>query len=237
MLAPPTAASGCWQGVVMAMKLVAVAGGILHELLQVITLIVLIYNLRSAAGMDHYWIWAFVLFVLGIGLAVMEVFFPSAGILAFLSAAALIASIVMGFQQGPWTGIAVVAAIVGGLPTVLILGFRYWPKTRMGQLILLTPPASGDILPQDPEKEFLKGLIGRTGRAKTKMLLSGIVVVDGRPMDAVSEGMPIEVGQTVRIVQVKGNRVVVRVVEEEPASTPPDPLQRTYDDPFELPPA
>ena len=34
--------------------------------------------------MDHYWIWAFILFVLGIGLAVMEVFFPSAGVLAFL---------------------------------------------------------------------------------------------------------------------------------------------------------
>jgi membrane-bound ClpP family serine protease len=188
--------------------------------------------------MDHYWIWAFVLFVLGITLAVMEVFFPSAGVLAFLSAAALISAVVMGFQQGVWTGIAVVAAIVGGLPTVLILGFRYWPRTKMGQRILLTPPTSSEVLPEDPEKQLLKSLIGRTGRAKTKMLLSGIVVVDGRHMDAVSEGMPIEVGQTVRIVQVKGNRVVVRVVEkEETSSTPPDPLQRTYDDPFELPPA
>jgi membrane-bound ClpP family serine protease len=221
----------------MAMKLVAVAGGILHELPQMITLIMFIHELQSAKGMDHYWIWAFVLLVLGIGLAVMEVFFPSAGILAFLSAAALIAAIIMGFQQGVWAGIAVVTAIVGGLPTVLILGFRYWPRTKMGQRILLTPPTSDDVMPEDPEREFLKSLIGRTGRAKTKMLLSGIVVVDGRPMDAVSEGMPIEVGQAVRIVQVKGNRIVVRAVEEEPSSAPPDPLQRTYDDPFELPPA
>jgi membrane-bound ClpP family serine protease len=187
--------------------------------------------------MDHYWVWAFVLFVLGIGLALMEVFFPSAGILAFLSAAALIAAIVMGFQQGAWTGIAVVAAIVGGLPTVLILGFRMWPRTKMGQRILLTPPTGSEVLPEDPEKELLKGFIGRTGRAKTKMLLSGVIVVDGRHLDAVSEGMPIEIGQPVRVIQVKGNRVVVRAAEEEPSPPPQDPLQQTYEDPFELPPA
>jgi membrane-bound ClpP family serine protease len=187
--------------------------------------------------MDYYWIWALVLLVLGIGLAVMEVFFPSAGVLAFLSAAALIAAIVMGFNQGVWTGVAVVAAIVGGLPTVIILGFRYWPKTRMGQRILLTPPTSSEVMPEDPEKQRLKALIGRTGRAKTKMLLSGVVVVDGHRFDAVSESMPIEIGQPVRIVQVKGNRVVVREVDEEDEpKTPADPLQRTYEDPFELPP-
>ena len=118
-----------------------------------------------------------------------------------------------------------------------MLAFKYWPKTAMGRRLLLSAPKSEDVLPDDPEKERLKGLIGRTGRAKSKLLLSGVVTIDGRTVDAVSESMPIEVGQTVQVVQVRGHRVVVRpVAEEEPPAPPPaDPLQRTYDDPFDLP--
>ena len=125
-----------------------------------------------------------------------------------------------------------------GLPTAIVLAFKYLPKTAMGRRLLLMAPKSEDVLPDDPEKERLKSLIGRTGRAKSKMLLSGVITIDGRTVDAVSESMPVEVGQTVRVVQVRGHRVVVRPVDEEPAAAPPaDPLQRTYDDPFELPPA
>lgn len=36
------------------------------------------------------WIWAVCLIILGLGLAVLEVFFPSAGILGFLSACAIL---------------------------------------------------------------------------------------------------------------------------------------------------
>ena len=38
------------------------------------------------------WIWAVLLLVLGIGLAILEIFFASAGILAFLAAAAMVAA-------------------------------------------------------------------------------------------------------------------------------------------------
>ena len=125
-----------------------------------------------------------------------------------------------------------------GMLTAIVLAFKYLPRTAMGRRLLLFAPKSEDVLPDAPEKERLKGLIGRTGRAKTKMLLSGVVLIDGRAVDAVSESMPVEVGQTVQVVQVRGHRVVVRPLDKEPAAAPPvDPLQRTYDDPFELPPA
>ena len=185
-----------------------------------------------------YWIWALLLLVLGTGLALLEVFFPSAGILGFLSASALITAIVMGFYQSSLTGILILLGAVVGLPTVVVLGFKHWPKTRMGKRVMLMAPSSKDVLPDDPEKERLKGLIGHTGRTKSKMLLSGAIVIDGDTVDAVSESMPIEIGQRVRVVQVQGNLVVVRPVDEEPSTDPPvDPLQRTYEDPFDIPPA
>ena len=183
------------------------------------------------------WVWAILLLVLGTALAVLEIFFPSAGILAFLSAAALVAAIAMGFLQGMLAGILILLAALGGLPTVIVLGFKYWPKTAMGRRVLLMAPTSEDVLPDNPEKKTLKELIGRVGHAKSTMLLSGVIVIDGRTVDAVSESMPIEAGQAVRVVQVRGHGVVVRPTDEAPAQPPIDPLKRSYDDPFDIPPA
>lgn len=183
------------------------------------------------------WIWAILLLVLGTGLAVMEVFFPSAGILGFLSALSLVAAVVMGFYQSPLAGALTLMGVIVGLPIVIVLAFKYWPKTAMGRRLLLGVPTSKDVLPEDPNKEWLTSLVGRTGRAKSKLLLSGVITIDGRTVDAVSESMPVEVGQTVLVLQVRGHRVVVRpVAEDESSASPPaDPLQRNYDDPFDLP--
>jgi membrane-bound ClpP family serine protease len=195
------------------------------------------YQPISIRRMIEPWVWAILLLVLGTGLVVLEIFFPSAGILGFLAAVALLGAIVMGFYQGPLTGILILAGVVAGLPTVIVLGFKYWPKTAMGRRVLLMAPTSEEVLPNDPEKELLKSLIGRTGRAKSKMLLSGVITIGGRTVDAVSESMPIEVGQAVLVVQVHGREVVVRPIDEPPPELPADPLKRTYDDPFDLPPA
>jgi membrane-bound ClpP family serine protease len=185
-----------------------------------------------------FWIWAILLLVLGAGLFLLEVFFPSAGILGFLAVTAVLAAIVMGFYQNTLVGYTVLLLAIVGLPVLIVMAFKYWPKTAMGKRVLLLAPTSKDVLPDDPEKDRLKSLVGRTGRAKSKLLLSGVITIDGSTVDAVSESMPVEVGQAVRVVQVRGLRVVVRPIDEESAAAPAiDPLERTYDDPFELPPA
>ena len=183
------------------------------------------------------WVWAVLVLVLGMGLAIMEVFFPSAGILGFLAAAAVVASIVLGFQCGTGTGFAILVTAVFGVPTVLILAFRYWPHTAMGRKVLLLAPSPDDVLPDDPAQRNLKDLVGKEGRAKCKMLPGGVVVIDGHTIEAVSEGVPIEAGQPVRVIAVRANRAVVRPVEAEtPSATAEDPLRRPIDsvtpDPF-----
>jgi membrane-bound ClpP family serine protease len=188
-----------------------------------------------------YWVWAVLLLVLGMGLGIMEVFFTSAGLLAFLSAASIIASVIMGFQQGQMAGFIILILAMAGMPTVVVLAFKYWPKTSIGRRVLLSAPTSEEVLPDDRGKEHLKALVGRVAKAKSKMLPSGVVVVDGHNFEAVSEGMPIEVGQEVRIVQVRGKRIVVRPIElDVPSETAKDPMRRPIDaieDPFEERPA
>jgi len=185
-----------------------------------------------------YWVWAILLLILGVGLAVLELFIPSAGILCVLAAASVVGAVIMGFRQGPVMGFAILIAAVVGLPAMLILALKYWPRTAFGRRVLLTAPKSEDVLPDDPNLRALKALVGRVGRAKSQMLPAGAILIDGRTVDAVSEGMPIDPGQPVRVIEVRGNRVVVRLVEEEvPSETAENPLERPIDslvpDPFE----
>lgn len=183
------------------------------------------------------WIWAVLLLAVGAAIALMEVFFPSAGILGFIAAGTLLAAVIVGFYENALTGWSILITEAIGLPILIVLAFRYWPKTAIGQHVLLAAPKGDEVLPDDPKKDRLKKLIGRTGKAKSKLLLSGVVVIDGQTVDAVSESMPIEVGQPVCVVRLEGHCVVVRPIEESELPAPvTDPLQQNFDDPFNLPP-
>ena len=116
---------------------------------------------------------------------------------------------------GPGIGLSMTAAVVIGIPLLISLAFRVWPRTAVGRGVLLEAPKSEDVLPDDHFRRQLKGLIGRLGKAKCRMLPSGVVAVDGQTLDAMSEGMVIEAGQTVRVIKVEAKRLVVRAVDEE----------------------
>ena len=183
------------------------------------------------------WIWPILLLALGLGLAFLEVFFPTAGILAFFSGAAMLGAILLGFRSSPYVGLTMTGAAVLGVPALISLGFKWWPHTSVGKQVLLDAPRAEDVLPDDPQRRYLKGLIGRLGRARCRMLPGGAVVIDGQTLDATSEGMVIEAGQTVRVIKIESNRLVVRAVDEEilpPAAE--NPLDRPIDsissDPF-----
>jgi membrane-bound ClpP family serine protease len=184
---------------------------------------------------------AFALLLLGLVFLVLEFFIPSAGALGVLCALSLLAAIVVGFMAGPWTGasILVIEALV--VPAALTAAVKWWPDTPIGRMILIPRPSSPDeVLPDTENYRGLKDLVGRRGAARGTMLPSGIVLIDGKPYDAVSEGTPIEAGQTVLVVAVSTQRLVVRpdntiraeLVEPAAAAVSSDPLAQQVADPF-----
>ena len=154
--------------------------------------------------------WSILLMLVGCVVLVLEVFIPSGGILAVLSAAAFIGSIIIAFQRGPVTGFTFVMTTVVAVPLVLSLAFKYWPKTRIGKAFLGELPTDEEVLPDDPRR----GLLGRVGVARSKMLPSGAVEIDGQMVDAMTHGQAIEPGQFVVVMEVRANRVVVRPAKE-----------------------
>lgn len=177
--------------------------------------------------------WAIVLLLVGLALVVMEAFVPSGGILGFLAGTAVVGSIVLAFWNDPIQGVVMLLSALVAIPIVIVLALKYWPSTPIGKRVLLDVPRSEDVLPDYSQR---RSLIGKRGVAKATMLPSGPVLIEGRIVDAVSEGIFIEKGQLVEVVEVSGMRIVVRPLTEAEAaqaaqqpSRDEDPLSKPID--------
>lgn len=160
----------------------------------------------------HPLIWSVLLFLLSVGFVLLEMLIPSWGVLSFLSFASAVAAVIVAFiSGGSVVGTVFLCAVVVILPAVIALAIRWWPHTPIGRRIINLPPESeDDVLPNDEATLSLRKLVGKRGKAETVMLTAGTICVEGRTLDAVSEGMPIESGQEVVISLIEGNRIIVR---------------------------
>jgi membrane-bound ClpP family serine protease len=184
-----------------------------------------------------YGTWAILLFLLGLALLVLEFFVPSGGALAVMCALSFLAAIIAGFFAGPWTGAIVLLTVCLVVPTACGAAVRWWPDTAIGKMILVERPRSSDeVLPETVAYRGLRDLVGRRGRAKGLMLPSGLVLIDGKTYDAVSEGMPIEPGEQIIVVHISTQRLVVRpdhTIQAELAQAPPsNPAVRNPNEPL-----
>jgi membrane-bound serine protease (ClpP class) len=177
------------------------------------------------------------LFLLGLGLLVVELFllpgFGAAGISGLLLIAlSLILSMqdfVIPRSEWEWgllgrnavvVSIGLLAAILG-LALIALLG----PKIRIFDGLTLktriTGTAAGPLSPgnspagepAEAEEDYGK-LAGKTGIAATTLRPSGKVEIEGRRYSAEGDGVFIEPGRPVEVVLVQGNRIVVREKNE-----------------------
>ena len=148
-------------------------------------------------------VWPIVLLLVGLGLVCLEMFVPSAGLLGVLAAAAVIASIVMAFMHSSVAGALFLLVATIAVPLVVMLAVKSWRHTPIGRVMLAKRPEGEDgVLPDTGEYHRRDRLIGKRGVAKTELLPSGDVAVEGRVYDAVSNGVAIAKGQAVRVIDV-----------------------------------
>jgi membrane-bound ClpP family serine protease len=188
-------------------------------------------------------VWSILLMALGLLLVGVEMFLPIAGVLGVISVAAILVSISLAFYyRGLEVGFLFVVVAALGVPAVLAAAFRLWPRTPLGKHLLLQVPDPETVLPDSPQRRKQRELVGKTGVAKTLMLPSGAVMIGDDLVDAISEGLPIEAGQPVKVIEVRGGRVVVRRADPNEIQTPSkadDVLSQSIEslglDPFEDP--
>jgi membrane-bound serine protease (ClpP class) len=147
------------------------------------------------------------LVLVGLLLLVAEVFLVSAGVLFLLSAAALFGGVFLAFQEGTAFGTTVLVGESLVAPTVLWGAFRLLPRTRFGRALLLEGPRPEEVRAGDPGQSQLAG---KVGVAVSPLRPAGFARIDGRRVDVVTRGEMLEEGRAVRVIEVAGNRVVVR---------------------------
>ena len=174
--------------------------------------------------MDSNAIFAILLLIAGIGILTAEVFIPSGGLLGIVTFVTLIISLMFAYRAWGTSHPAVFWVFCGVLlllvPMALGGAFYVLPRTALGRRVLLEAPKSEELTPFTKETDRLTKLIGRFGKAVTPLVPGGMVLLDGERLHAFSEGMIVESGRSVEILEVRGTRLLVRPGEPSANNDP-----------------
>jgi len=158
------------------------------------------------------------IFVVGLGLLLVEVIvIPGFGIAGLAGVGLMLGSLVVtqlgDFQLWNVDEIAAVivrlsASMVGAFVLSLVM-LRSLPRMASFNRLVLeteTRASEGYVSSSRAENE----LLGKEGVTVSELRPAGIALIDGRRTDVVTDGEFVAVGQAVEVVEVSGNRVVVR---------------------------
>ena len=148
--------------------------------------------------------------IAGLVLVGAEIFVPG-GILGIMGALSLLGAIVCSFIAFPGYGgwIALLIVVLSGL--AMYLWIRIFPNTRIGKRMTV----SADLADSKSSELGLDALVDKQGLATSDLRPAGFALIEGRRVDVVTRGNMLDKGDSVRVVDVEGNRVVVKKVETQ----------------------
>lgn len=152
------------------------------------------------------------LLVLGLLLIAAELCFPTVGVLGVLALLCILGGIGAAFAESQSAGMILLAATVVLVPAMIFLGLKLLPKSPVGKRMVAQGFTFDDGAAIDRRDV---GLLGREGVVEALLRPSGVARFEGRRVDVMSRGEPIESGTRVRVIEVEGNRVVVTRVTDE----------------------
>jgi membrane-bound serine protease (ClpP class) len=151
-----------------------------------------------------------VLFIIGVILILAEVFIiPGFGIAGISGIAAVLVSLFFIF---PNTTIAinVMLAVILFTLVIAIYMVKKFGTSRFWKRISLESN-SENYYSSSSKKDYLN----QEAETMSKLRPAGTINLDGKRVDAVSEGGFIEKGKKVKVISVSGSRIVVREISEE----------------------
>jgi membrane-bound serine protease (ClpP class) len=159
--------------------------------------------------MGWWLVFAVFLYFACAALIIAEVFVPSGGLISVCALGCLIGGVAIFFRhsmQAGWAGI-VIAIIM--IPSVVIIAYKVFPRTRFGKSVTLTPPSrqQGDAI---PDTDQLKKLVGAEGVVLTPLRPVGMCDFSGRRVECVAEGGYVDKGKKVKVIHVEATQLTVR---------------------------
>jgi membrane-bound ClpP family serine protease len=189
----------------------------------------ILYFWANSRMNGNFTVLALLLFVLGLILIGLEVFVvPGLGVTGISGIVLMIISLgLVTLVKKPettqeWldfgTTISKLAlALIGAVAAAFVLGW-YLPHIPYANRLVLAPPADADLTLEDEDGEIrhessLADLLGAIGVAATPLRPAGKANIGEQFVDVVAEGSYVAEGTRVQVVEIEGNRVVVKEVD------------------------
>jgi membrane-bound serine protease (ClpP class) len=137
-----------------------------------------------------------------------ELFIPG-GILGTIGGFMLAIALIIAFSSdsfstrtASWMTLGVIAFVI----LTAVAWMKYFPITPIGKGMTI----SKDLSDASGTDETLVALEGKAGEAISDLRPAGFARIDGRRVDVVTQGGMIEKGTPVKVIDIEGNRVVVK---------------------------
>lgn len=181
-------------------------------------------------------IWHVLLFGVGLALLVIEITVtPTFGVLGIVGIIVMIASLILavipsagGFGPAPGMGdeimMGAVTTLIGfalaGVGVIVLINY-FGKVPGLNRLVLANDPLPAGVGPDgEPvrvagQSELGEGKIavGQTGTVVSTLRPSGEAEINGQTIDVVSVGPMIDVGQAIRVIEVRKFSIVVEAIE------------------------
>lgn len=162
--------------------------------------------------------WAFLLFLIGLGLIALEVFvIPGFGVAGILGITLMIGSIFFVFDKAyefrtavMWLSISVIMS--AGL---VILAAFYLPETQLFRRLALSTVMDTESGYHSSSSEDFQAYLGKSGTALTPLRPSGTARIANNRVDVVTVGDFIPQDSNIKVVSVEGSKVFVEAVEDD----------------------
>lgn len=177
----------------------------------------LVSYLAQGGGLEESLLLA--LFLVGMGLIFIlaEIFFVSFGLLTLCSIGSFAGAVMIGFNRSTgWGAVFIIMEIIL-FPIMIVVGLRKMPRTRWGRRLIPASPELDEVGGTGVPEEF-EALLGKEGVTMSMCRPAGTADIDGRRYDVVSESMTIPKDKSVKVLEVEGNRIVVREIEQSASS-------------------
>ena len=154
-----------------------------------------------------------VCFVVGIGLLVLEAFMPGFGLPGISGIVMEIVAIALTWvNHGPVAALGLTIIVLSLIAIAISMSLHSATRGRLSRSkIILKERESNEAGYRSAED--MQVFLGKEGETTTVCRPTGMAEFDGVKLNVVSEGEFLPAGTRVRIVQVEGSRIVVRVIK------------------------
>ena len=161
--------------------------------------------------------WAFLLFLIGVGLIALEIFvIPGFGIAGILGITLMLGSVFFVFDKAYEFETAVLWLSISVILSAALIIAAVWllPETQLFRRFALQTVMDTEMGYHSSSPENFQDYLGRSGTALTPLRPAGTVRIGNKRVDVVTAGDFIPQDSNVKVIEVEGSKVFVEAVED-----------------------